>query len=384
MRRRYMFNYKVLIVLVLCIAVGYAYLTRNLGNIGSNFVKRADWNIYFDNVKEIEGSVTPSKSATISTTKNKVSFGVSFSEPGEFYSFYVDIVNDGTIPGMINLITLNGIPEEYSDVALFTVKNLDGSDIKEHQLVDAKDITKLLVTVKYNDDIEIYDLLPDDLSLDMSISFEIIQADNTINYGPMNAYKRVAYYWKDNGANVSSKSGTGIFEFDNTKDDPYPVYYYSAGINSNNIIFGGLCWKIIRTTGTQGVKLLYNGTPTNNQCTTINPGFNYEAFNFNRSSFTYHSYMYGDTSLNGSMGSFNYSSRVLDTMSVASQSYYFGTGFEYNSSSHDYKLINPVLLGKDDIDQILSTHKYTFVSTSVNYQGQSRYIVKGSNGGTTL
>ena len=384
MKKKRLLTAIILLILVATVTIGYSILSTTLNISGTSGINSATWNIYFDNVKEIDGSITPTKSATISTTKNKVSFVVSFNEPGEFYSFNVDIVNDGTIPGMINLITLNGIPDEYSDVALFTVKNLDGSDIKEHQLVDAKDITRLLVTVKYNDDIEIDDLLPENLPLDMSISFEIIQADDTINYGPMNVYKRIAYYWKDNGAKVSSKSGTGIFEFDSTKDDQYPVYYYSTRIDSNNIIFGGYCWKIIRTTSTQGVKLLYNGTPEDNQCTTINPGFNYEQFNTNLNSFTYHSYMYGDTTLNGSTGSINYSSRILDTINMSSMSLYFGTGFQYNSSSHDYTLIDPVLLGEDDIDQILSTYMYTLHSSNPNAQSQSRYIVKGSNGGTTL
>ena len=38
-----------------------------------------------------------------------------------------------------------------------------------------------------------------------------------------------------------------------------PVYYYKGNVENNNVLFGGFCWKIVRTTETGGVKLVYNG-----------------------------------------------------------------------------------------------------------------------------
>ena len=40
----------------------------------------------------------------------------------------------------------------------------------------------------------------------------------------------------------------------------------TAITNKNNVIFGGFCWQMIRTTDTGGVKLIYNGEPFNGQC----------------------------------------------------------------------------------------------------------------------
>ncbi len=40
------------------------------------------------------------------------------------------------------------------------------------------------------------------------------------------------------------------------------VYYYYGEAANNNVIFGDYCWKIVRTTDTGGVKLLYNGLPS--------------------------------------------------------------------------------------------------------------------------
>ncbi len=40
------------------------------------------------------------------------------------------------------------------------------------------------------------------------------------------------------------------------------IYYYYGDAANNNVIFGNYCWKIVRTTDTGGVKLIYNGVPS--------------------------------------------------------------------------------------------------------------------------
>ena len=67
----------------------------------------------------------------------------------------------------------------------------------------------------------------------------------------------------------SRTSGThGIYTTTATEGS-VPVYYYRGDADkvNNNVIFNNMCWKIIRTTETGGVKLIYNGTPTNGECT---------------------------------------------------------------------------------------------------------------------
>ncbi len=66
----------------------------------------------------------------------------------------------------------------------------------------------------------------------------------------------------------SDTNGKGVYTLSSTKDDKYPVHYYRGSVTDNNVKFGGFCWKIVRTTETGGVKLIYNGSPdTNGQCT---------------------------------------------------------------------------------------------------------------------
>lgn len=55
---------------------------------------------------------------------------------------------------------------------------------------------------------------------------------------------------------------SGIYTIEGTENDEYPVYYYRGNIDNNNVIFAGFCWKMVRTTSTGGVKMIYNGLVT--------------------------------------------------------------------------------------------------------------------------
>ena len=63
----------------------------------------------------------------------------------------------------------------------------------------------------------------------------------------------------------SDTNGKGIYTYSSTANDAYPIMYYRGDVD-NNVLFGGFCWKIVRTTDTGGIKLIYNGNPVNNQC----------------------------------------------------------------------------------------------------------------------
>ena len=96
----------------------------------------------------------------------------------------------------------------------------------------------------------------------------------------------------------SGASGTnGIYTTTATEGN-IPVYYYRGAADkvNNNIIFNNMCWKIIRTTETDGIKIIYNGVPTGGKCE-IQTGeatqIGTSAFNETSNDNTYVGYMYG-------------------------------------------------------------------------------------------
>ncbi len=66
--------------------------------------------------------------------------------------------------------------------------------------------------------------------------------------------------------NRYKNSDTYVKLYDPTAEgDPntYPnnIYYFNGAVKNNNVLFGGFCWKIVRTTDTGGIKMIYNGVP---------------------------------------------------------------------------------------------------------------------------
>ena len=98
---------------------------------------------------------------------------------------------------------------------------------------------------------------------------------------------------------VNSKtSGTnGIYTTTQTEGN-IPVYYFRGDADkvNNNIIFNNMCWKIIRTTETGGIKIIYNGTPTDGKCETQTGDtteIGRSTFNESYNDNAYVGYMYG-------------------------------------------------------------------------------------------
>ena len=65
---------------------------------------------------------------------------------------------------------------------------------------------------------------------------------------------------------ASDTNGKGIYIISGTENNENPIYYYRGAVDNNNVYFGGFCWKIVRTTDTGGIKMIYNGTPTSGSC----------------------------------------------------------------------------------------------------------------------
>ena len=55
------------------------------------------------------------------------------------------------------------------------------------------------------------------------------------------------------------KTYIGLYNGEGADTYANPVYYYKGNVQNNNVLFAGFCWKMVRTTETGGVKIVYNG-----------------------------------------------------------------------------------------------------------------------------
>ena len=91
----------------------------------------------------------------------------------------------------------------------------------------------------------------------------------------------------------AASSTNGIYMTTNTEGN-VPVYYYRGNVD-NRVIFANFCWRIVRTTETGGVKLIYDGVPSNGQCNNTGDNSTIGSSKFNESydDNAYVGYMYG-------------------------------------------------------------------------------------------
>ena len=110
-------------------------------------------------------------------------------------------------------------------------------------------------------------------------------------------------------------------------------------LEKNNVIFGGFCWQIIRTTDSGGVKLLYSGVPNGNTCNLDNTIIGYaKYYNSTSQSLSYVGYMYNPSSI------------IKWSFLMALGSGVYGNGVSYNNGL--YTLTNT----SSAFD---STHRYS-------------------------
>ena len=154
----------------------------------------------------------------------------------------------------------------------------------------------------------------------------------------------------------SDTNGKGVYIRSGTENDTYPIYYYRGAVDNNNVLFANFCWKIVRTTETGGIKLIYNGVSSNGTCNNTGDAtqIGTSAFNTSSNSPSYVGYMYGTV--------YSYSTK---SMSNVTDTYYYGNDVTYENGT--YTLINTIT--SNSWSSIYNTsdgiynHHYTCLST---------------------
>ena len=126
MRREH--KYLLLIVILLSIVVGYAFLNVELKINGTATIKNPKWNVHFENYQKTYNTTVYDLSEPEIEGDNttEIEYSVTFLEPGDVYEFTVDIKNSGNINANIDSLEttvfdgeneLSGIPD-YIDYSI--------------------------------------------------------------------------------------------------------------------------------------------------------------------------------------------------------------------------------------------------------------------------
>ncbi|MCI8461228.1 MAG: VWA domain-containing protein [Bacilli bacterium] len=161
-----------------------------------------------------------------------------------------EVVYDGNEP---NGCRVEGVPLEKEYSVFDTVEISDsvpkceGYKFKEWKII-TKNVNKI------NDD---YFIMPEK-NVELRAVWSKLDIKKSIN-GTVNEkaslYEQVKHDYENNNNARRYSGATSTF---NGKKD---VYYYYGDTPNNNVIFGGFCWRMYRTTDTGRVKIVYNGEP---------------------------------------------------------------------------------------------------------------------------
>ena len=203
----------ILLILLLGITLGYAYLNTTLNINGTTNISSANWNIYWNNIQFGNNNVTDvTTPATISSGLTEVTFNVNFKEPGDTYEFTVDAVNDGTIDAMVSVVS-NGVyasngttPKNLPDYLEYTVTYSDGVTIAPDQLLEAGKTETYKVRVHYKEDITATQLPSTDDNYVFKFGVTYVQATSSAVLVPHPQTVYTANVYNGNPANETNTS----------------------------------------------------------------------------------------------------------------------------------------------------------------------------------
>ena len=153
------------------------------------------------------------------------------------------------------------------------------------------------------------------------------------------------------------------------------IYYFTDNVENNNVLFANFCWKIVRTTDTGGVKIVYNGTLKDGSCnnTGENSQIGTNSFNFsNYDSPAYVGYMYNENKV------YTYSVKtIINSVDFSGQKAY-GDGATY--ASYKYTLTNAATLTVSSSNISSLVGKYTCNSSSTTETCYNLWYIAGYSG----
>ncbi len=173
-----------MIISILSLSLAYAALSVTLNIQGNAQVVAAEWDIHLENIEIKKGSVeintsNNEKEVTI-VSATSAEFAVTLLEPGDFYEFTIDVVNDGDIDAMIDGVTKTpNLTEEQLKFLDYTIEYENGTALSDKQLLKVDSFVRLKVLIEFRKDIAADDLPKTETKLNMSFTVNYTQSSDS-------------------------------------------------------------------------------------------------------------------------------------------------------------------------------------------------------------
>lgn len=170
------------ILLIGGVSIGFAALSSKLTINGKATIADVNWNIHFENAKVTEGSANGTAAANIidASDKTKASWEVTFTKPGDYYEFTIDVVNAGTLDAKLSGITAENLTTAEDVYANYTITPVavDGQNptTAVNDVLRAGERYSITFRIEFDPNIEAKDLPEGEQTIELSYELNYVQA----------------------------------------------------------------------------------------------------------------------------------------------------------------------------------------------------------------
>ena len=109
-----------LLAVVIFTTVGFAAYTQNLNIGGTVAVEKSKWSIHFDKSSYQLGAGSQAVTTDMASDTS-IKFTSTLSKPGDYCTFSIQAVNDGTFDAVLNQLEMSSLSAEQSKYLTYTV-----------------------------------------------------------------------------------------------------------------------------------------------------------------------------------------------------------------------------------------------------------------------
>jgi hypothetical protein len=263
----------IILLLMLSMIIGYAAITTKLTINGTVATGTVNYDVRIENIQILENTASVIEDAHITDAEhNVIDFDIELLNIGDVYRFQFDVVNHGNLGAKLSNININHTNEyDMFNIRMFYADSY--LEVKEEDFFEGNSTTSIIFEIRYRvaDDVTDTRSIDTDSYFSSSISLNFVNSTKKSYEETHDTSKTYSRLLNREAKLISSEeygyNSMGFYVIDNTLDDPNPIFFFnnykgSWGTvnNTNFMLFGDSCWRIIRTTSTGGLKLSYTGT----------------------------------------------------------------------------------------------------------------------------
>ena len=168
-----------LLAVVIFTTVGFAAYTQNLNIGGTVAVEKSKWSIHFDQDSYQLG--TDSQAVKVNMTSDtSINFTSTLSKPGDYCTFSIQAVNDGTFDAVLNQLEMSSLSAEQSKYLTYTVSyggtNFTSTNNSLSTALNKGASSNVVVRVEYVAPTDPANLPSDDVTVNLSLKLAYNQA----------------------------------------------------------------------------------------------------------------------------------------------------------------------------------------------------------------